>query len=379
MAERRSRGEGAVYQERGRWRASVSVRLPNGKRKRLVAMRRTKSEALVALEALREKARRGEYAEAGSVRLEAFLRRWIEDAVAPNRAGKTVRLYRYAMERLIVPALGSRKLDGLRRSEVQAFLKELAESGLARNTVRNAKAVLSSAYTEAVRRGLAGSNPAKGVEIPRVAKAPREREALTPEQAARLLEAADGTEWSLPIAFMLTTGARVGEALGVRWEDLDLEGRLARIRVQLQRVGGSLEVRTGTKTGKGRTVALTEELAKALASLRLLRREEGVSDPDGVVFLTAEGRRIDPRTLNGALRRLCRKAGIPTVSAHSLRHTAATLALSETGDLHATQKALGHSQVALTADLYGHATVAPLRRVVEAIDRAIRQARGREP
>jgi len=376
MAERRSRGEGAVYQERGRWRASVSVRLPNGKRKRLVAMRRTKSEALVALEALREKARRGEYAEAGSVRLEAFLRRWIEDAVEPNRAGKTARLYRYAMERLIVPALGPRKLDGLRRSEVQAFLKELAERGLSRNTVRNAKAVLSSAYTEAVRRGLAGSNPAKGVEIPRVAKAPREREALTPEQAARLLEAADGTEWSLPIAFMLTTGARVGEALGVRWEDLDLDGRLARIRVQLQRVGGSLEVRPGTKTGKGRTVALTEELAKALASLR---REEGVSDPDGVVFLTAEGRRIDPRALNGALRRLCRKAGIPTVSAHALRHTAATLALSETGDLHATQKALGHSQVALTADLYGHATVAPLRRVVEAIDRAIRQARGREP
>ncbi|MFN3683279.1 MAG: tyrosine-type recombinase/integrase [Fimbriimonadaceae bacterium] len=353
----------------------MSVRLPNGKRKRLVAMRRTKTEALAALEALKEKAKRGEYAEAGSMRLSAFLRNWLSTVVEPNRAPKTVAQYRYVVSELLEPALGSKRLDDLRRSEVQAFLAGLSERGLARNTVRAARAVLSSAYTEAVRRGLAGSNPAKGAEVPRNARAARERTALRPEQAARLLDAAEGTEWSLLLAFLLFTGCRIGEATGLRWEDVDTEGGTARIRGQLQRVRGALRIVPSTKTGRERTVAVPESLTRALESTRLLQSAEGIGDPEGVVFLTAEGRRVDPKTFNAALRALCRKAGVPEISAHCLRHTAATLALAQTGDLHATQKALGHSQVALTADLYGHALLEPMRRVAEGIERAVREAR----
>lgn len=99
---------------------------------------------------------------------------------------------------------------------------------------------------------------------------------------------------------------------------------------------------------------------------------DGIQAPEGIAFLNVYGRRLDPKYVANRLKALCREAEIPEVSLHKLRHSAATLALAETGDLHAVQKLLGHQQVSLTADLYGHATAETLRPVADAIERAFR-------
>ncbi len=98
---------------------------------------------------------------------------------------------------------------------------------------------------------------------------------------------------------------------------------------------------------------------------------ESVQDPDGIVFLNSFGRRIDPKYARDRLLELCQAAKVPPISPHQLRHTCATFLLAETGDLHAVQKVLGHSLVALTAKLYGHATAETLRSVVNVMEKLL--------
>jgi integrase len=108
-----------------------------------------------------------------------------------------------------------------------------------------------------------------------------------------------------------------------------------------------------------------------LQELKSRQLVEGISDPDGMVFLNPYGRRLDPKYVRDRLAELCRSAGVPVVSPHKIRHTAATLALGATGDLHAVQKMLGHSQISLTANLYGHGTAEAQRRLANALSEII--------
>jgi integrase len=95
---------------------------------------------------------------------------------------------------------------------------------------------------------------------------------------------------------------------------------------------------------------------------------EGIQDPDGIVFLNPYNRRLDPKYVRDRLKELCREAKVPIISPHKARHTAATLALGATGELHTVQKMLGHAQVSLTANLYGHGTAEAQKRVANVLE-----------
>lgn len=208
------------------------------------------------------------------------------------------------------------------------------------------------------------------VEVPAASKRPAEF--LKPKDAASLWRALAGTELELALRFMLATGTRVGEATGVRWQDLDLEGCRVHIRGQMQRLDGKLQYRATTKTNQDRVLPIPPALAQSLGVLRAERLvDEDTQDPDGIVFLNADGRRLDPKYVSVRLKEACVAAGVPSVSPHKLRHTAATLAVMETGDLHGTQKFLGHNQGRLTSDQYAHATAEGLRSTSDAIDRVL--------
>jgi site-specific recombinase XerD len=116
-------------------------------------------------------------------------------------------------------------------------------------------------------------------------------------------------------------------------------------------------------------------LAERFKTMKAGQVVNGYSDPDGIAFLSEHGRRFDPRNVNKELAEVCVKAKIPVVSPHKLRHTAATLALMETGDLHGVQKMLGHQQVALTSNLYGHATAERLRPITDALGKIVNPKR----
>jgi integrase len=240
---------------------------------------------------------------------------------------------------------------------------------LSPTTLGHIRKVLHAAFQDAIHDGLATMNPVEHVEVPADAKKPPVF--LDPVQAAALFAAASESDLSELFRFMLLTGTRIGEATGVRWQDLDLQKGFVRIRGQLQRIEGKLTYRPVTKTNQDRAISISPSMVEALNKLKIVQEVNGMTDPEGIVFLNAEGRRLDPKFVSKKLAKVCEAAKVPVVSPHKLRHTAATVALAETGDLHGVMKMLGHQQVSLTADLYGHATAETMRPVTNAIEKSI--------
>ncbi|HSI72175.1 MAG TPA: tyrosine-type recombinase/integrase [Fimbriimonas sp.] len=380
---RRENNTGSIYKDGTGYRVQVQIGYDPATGKPLVRKVRAKTheEAIQELKKLSHAEYAGKLAPAQDGNLETFLTNWLENTIKPNRAPKTHQQYAYVLNRHVIPTLGKKRIDQVKRADVQKLVSRLLtqrvqarskdpkapkpEGTLSRRTVAVTVAILHSAYEDAIRDGHAATNPASHIELPRVTKKPPQF--LDQAQVLKLIEALDGTATRELILFMLATGTRLGEARGLRWQDLDLSNATVRIAGQLQRVEGVLTYIPKTKTNQDRAMALPKWIAEELQQVRSRQLVEGTRDPEGIVFLNAYGRRIDEKYVNVQLKEACSRAGIPLVSPHKLRHTAATLALSLTGDLHAVQKLLGHQQVSLTADLYGHATAERLRPIADGL------------
>jgi integrase len=155
------------------------------------------------------------------------------------------------------------------------------------------------------------------------------------------------------------TGLRRGEALALRWTDVDLEHKTLRVRGTLARIDGDLVV-TDPKTAKSRrfvpisapTERILRDIRTAQAQQRLLAGPAWQAT--GYVFTTELGEPCDPRNALRALYVAAAKAGLAGVGLHTLRHTAASVMLTEGVPLKVVSDLLGHSSIAITGDVYGH-------------------------
>lgn len=383
---RRDSGTGSIYKDGAGYRVAVLVGTCPDTGKPLYRKARAASheEAVATLARMQSELRSGHLTKAQSATFAEYFNNWLENKVKALRAPSTYRQYEWVVREHLIPVLGKKKLDQVNRTDIKALIASKtkqttkprakspaapSERTLSRSTLNAIRVVLHSAYQDAIRDDLAAKNPADYIELPKTRKAVPVF--LTPDQAAALMRQARESDIPELLAFLLTTGCRIGEALGVRWQDIDLPNRRVTICGQLQRIGGKLTRLDSTKTNQIRTLALSTSLTTSLQGLKSRQLVEGWNDPEGLAFLNSYGRRFDPKFVSKRIKALCREARVPEVSPHKLRHTAATLALAETGDLHAVQKMLGHQQVALTANLYGHATAEILRPVTDAIERAL--------
>jgi integrase len=257
---------------------------------------------------------------------------------------------------------------------VQSRAKDGANSSerkLSRSTLRLIRAVLHAAYNDAIRDGLASINPASFVELPREVKTTPDH--LTVDEARKFLDAASNSDMSEFWHFLIFSGTRLAEASGVRWQDVDLTSGAVRIQGQLLRLDKKLQYIPGTKTNQIRMLQLPDAVIELLKAARAKQMIEGTTDPEGIVFLNPYGRRLDQKYVRDRLTELCTRAEVKIISPHKTRHTAATLAHAATGDIHAVQKLLGHSQLSLTADLYGHSSMEAQKRVSNALEKLIGQ------
>jgi|GEM_PF-942594 len=317
-----------------------------------------------------------------------FLDQWLINTVKPTKRPNTYRQYEWLVRSHIKPHLGSKQTNKVTRTDVQKLLsakatqtlapkdkekKNQTDQTLSTNTLRLIHACLHSAFEEAKRHSLTSKNPADSVTLPRRTKDAK-KQFLTPDETAKFIKCLDKSDLADLFAFLIATGTRLGEASAVRWQDLDFSvpsRPVVWIRGQLQRIDKKLVYVQGTKTNQERCLPLSEAVANRITAIQNKRLISDIKDPDGIVFLNSENRRLDPKHVGTRLKELCQQAGIPAISPHKLRHTAATLALAETGDLHGVQKMLGHSQVSLTSDLYGHATAETLRPLSNAIEKTL--------
>jgi integrase len=220
LKRRRIKGEGAIFERRpGLWAGVIELpRDPaTGNRRRRWIY--GKSEVEVA-DALR-KIDRADGAKGRRTRVDVFLEGWLTDAVEPSMRPATAVSYRSVVDTHIIPAIGALYVERLTTREVLAFYADSRSQGMGPRTLQKVHAVLHRALSSAVTQQMLARNPAAlGTDAPKY-RAPT-REALTREQARKLLAAAQGDRLSALYVLALVTGAREGELLALQWRDIDL-------------------------------------------------------------------------------------------------------------------------------------------------------------
>ncbi len=336
----------------GVWAGSVTVGYDDcGKRRRRTVYGPTKGDVLEKLVRIRADVLEGILIDPRRLTAATYLRRWLDDAVRPSVRVSVHRRYEEIVRLRIVPRIGGIALSRLTPMHVQSLLTSLEREGVSSRGRQMTYDRLHCALKQAVQWGLVPRNVCDAVTRPR-AQRPTMR-VLTPEQVSALLTAARMDRFYALYVLAVTTGLRQGELLGLQWADIDFDHAVLRVRNTLHEMAGHLWL-DEPKTARGRrTVDLP---ACAVLALREHRARMLVKrDVQEFVFCDTQG---GPVRKSNLVRRsflpLLKRAGLPRIRFHDLRHTAATLLLLEGVHPKVVQERLGHSQISITLDIYSH-------------------------
>lgn len=372
MARRHGRHEGTINQRRdGRWEARIDLGWHDGKRVRKSLYGR--SRAAVA-EALNKAVR--DHAQGLPVAVERqtvgqFLERWLE-TVKPSLGPRTFQHYEMVVRLHVAPELGRLRLERLAPQHVQGLLGRKSASGLSPQTVRHVRAILRISLNQAIKWDLVARNAAALAVPPRLQR--RAFHSLSPEEARGLLDTAQGHRLEAVFTVALSLGLRMGEILGLRWQDLDLDRATLTVNQTIYRIAGKGLVAAEPKTERSRrALFLPDGVLRALRTHRKRQLEERLAAGSqwrehGLVFTSGIGTALEPRNLFRSFKALLREAGLPDVRFHDLRHSAASLLLAQGVPMRAVMELLGHSSISTTADIYSHVMPAMMRDVAEKMD-----------
>jgi len=293
---------------------------------------------------------------------------------AKGRAESTIDSYVSAIKTYVTPEIGTIPLTKLTQVDLNNFMQRKLASGLSARTVQYAHAIIRSALTRAERDGLVSRNVAK-LATPPDQDHTSKVVPLSAEDARRFLVAVQGHRLEALYAVALAIGLRRGEALGLAWDAVDLEnGTLAVTQTAARIKGKGIVLRRAAKTDKSlRMIPLSSFAARKLTRHRELQEEEGRFAGEqwrehGLVFASTIGTPLEPTTLRRHFHATLKLLGIDRRRFHDLRHTAASLLLAQGATLHEVKEILGHSQIRLTSDLYGHAYMSVKREALSRMD-----------
>ena len=366
--KRRGSGEGSIYQRKdGRWVASMS--LEHRKRKYFYGDTRREVQEKLKI-ALREQ-QQGTLITAAQQTLKQFLERWVEETYKPTVKPLSYVNYRSVINAHLVPALGHVTLQKLTPEMIQSVCRKKLDEGKKPRTVVYIHKVLQRALEDAVKWGLVARNVAKLVTPPRVER--HEVQALTLEQAEKLLEVARGTSLDALLVMALTTGMRRGELLALRWGDIDFEHSMVFVHRTVARIaGGLIEGEPKTKSSRRHImlpVVAIEALKRHQAQWERMKLTAADSWQDtGAVFCERDGSLIYPDKVLRRFEKLLGQVGLPHMRFHDLRHSAATILLAIGVNPKEVQSRLGHSSITMTMDVYGHVLSSMQHEAVDRID-----------
>jgi integrase len=354
---KRGNNEGSIYQRKdGRWVASVT--LESGKRKSIYC--KTQQEAIKVARKVNHEKDQGTLVPTGDQSLSTFLTGWLHDTTKHRVRERTYIRYCELIELHVLPTLGKVKLQKVSPQHLQKLYNQKLEEGYAPQTVKHIHRVLHRAFHDALRWQLVTRNVCDAVDAPRVPK--KEMQVLTGQQAQQFLQAARGEPLEALYVLALTTGAREGELLGLRWDDLDLASEAMQIRRTITRMVHKGFTASEPKSAKSRRrVHLSQLATEALKRQRIRQNEARLAagpawSEQGWVFCNAVGKPIEVgNMIRRSFRPLLAKAGLPIMKFHELRHSAASLLLSMGVHPKIVQELLGHSTVSITLDIYSHA------------------------
>ena len=289
--------------------------------------------------------------------LEAFLRSWLETSVKPRVRPLTYAGYKVNVEKHLIPTLGKIRLDQLTPEHVQSMINSRIAGGFSTKTTAYVHQVLRTALSLAVRWEMVSRNVAKLVDKPRIERKPINP--LTPDEARRFLHAIRGHRLEALFSVALALGLRQGEALGLKWEDVDFATGTLRISSQLQRVDGHLTLVPPKTAMSRRTLVMPRLIVESLREHEKRQLSEklwaGTNWKEtGLVFTNRTGGPTQARRVIEQFHRALDETGMRRIRFHDLRHSCATLLLVQGVSPRVVMEVLGHSEIALTMNAYSH-------------------------
>ncbi len=345
----------------GRWKGRVVRYNPDdGKRLEMNRTFDTKREAKQWAEVEAAKYREDPNRKAPSEQgLGKVMEDWLAIKRTLNLTDKTLTSYREIAAH-IVRELGDTPVKNLSPLQIQQFYAHLAQSRqLSPRTIRYVHTVLKMALNDAVDWGTIPTNPAAKVKVA-VGTRSKTLRIPTPEEMAELLKANQDTRWYSLWVWFVTTGSRMGEAVGLRWSDINWERQSVTIQQAVSGDAAKRVIKTPKTVSGRRTLALDHRVVAVLQEYKEQQQDwrdrAGAEWQDtGLVFTTFQGKMLSKRSVDRAFKSALAQAGLPgTIRVHDLRHGVATQWLAAGINPVVVSKRLGHSNVAFTLQVYGH-------------------------
>ena len=380
--------KGSIRQRsKGSWEITINVGVDptTGRRLRhFESIRGSKSQAQRRLHELLYSLEQGAFVKPKRITLAEWLNDWLNGYVKTSCSTRTLDGYRTIVRNHLVPNLGMLPLSQIQPQHIQQAYAQLLEGAdgkrLSPQTVLHIHRALFGALNYAVRQGLLIRNPAQLVDPPPAKK--RKMKTLMPQEVSRLLDIAEETRYYPIIYTAVKTGLRQAEMLGLPWRDLDLDLASLSVTQVLYKRRGVCEFKEPKTEHSRRRINLSPSLALFLREYRAQTEEQRLllgkplSDDD-LVFGNVDGTPMDPGTLTHNFARIARRAGVPGIRFHDLRHTFASLMLLAGVHVKVVSEMLGHSSVAFTLDVYSHVIPglqeAAGKRLDEVLDPELRQ------
>lgn len=323
----------------------------------------TKNAAQTAMAEVVTRVHQGTHAEPGRRRLSEYLEEWLE-GLAISRQNSTVENYGNVLRSWVIPRIGGLRLSAVEPGHLRKLYAELLKEGgrggrpLSPRSVSLAHRVLHRALEDAVSDGLLPRNPAASVKRPTTSSAAAGA-VWSAEEARRFLVAVTGDRMEALWRLELNTGLRRAEAAGLRWSDVDLDAGVIQVRTQRTTEGYKVVEREPKTAAGRRRIPIDPGVAAALRAWKTRQKEERLAygpayESTDLVFTQRDGSGWHPQSLRIAFSWACKRAGVPVLRFHDLRHTAATLALEAGVHPKVVQERLGHASVQITLDTYSH-------------------------
>lgn len=374
MAMKRGHNEGSIYQRKdGRWTAAITIdRDASGKVRKEYIYGKTRKEVAAQLTAKIAERNRGIILEPTKQTVGQFLDAWMTDVKKGSVRPTTYDTYGFVL-RHAAPIRGI-PLAKVTCQQVQRLFSNLRNKGLGR-TIEVLHAVLHQAFEQAVQWNLVPRNIMDAVTVPKTDK--EEIHPLTPEETQRFLAVAADDRLHALYVLAVTCGLRFGEVLGLRWENVDMKARTITLTHQLGRNdSGFLPLKTQKSR---RTITLSEMALQALRKHRQRQAKERLKAGDiwcdlDLVFCTEVGTSLNQSNVrNRSFYPILEKANLRRIRFHDLRHTCATLLLSQGVHPRIVQEQLGHSRSGTTLDIYSHVTPPMMNEVADRMDTILGQ------
>ena len=308
--------------------------------------------------------------------VDAWFEYWIDlkkKMVRPN----TSRNYTERYQRNIKPVIGNMKLVDVKPIHCQKIMNDMADEGYKTTTIYQTRIALYNMLEFAKENDVITNNPCKKSVKSDIGKESEKKEALTIETQRRFLEYATGNSYEDQFRFILQTGLRTGELVGLRWEDIDFKNKKIKITRTMEYRYSVGEWKVGPPKSKSgiRTVPLTDEAIAILKRQKEKHKDISVIPIEWVnqVFLCKRlGTPVKNSTYDTALFKICDKAGIKHFSMHVLRHTFATRCIEAGMKPKTLQMLLGHSNIGITMNLYVHTTEEEKLKEIELVAEALK-------